>query len=292
MIQPKKNIPIAPFTHYRIGGVAREVYFPTVASELLEILEAFRRNHIDYYVLGEGSNTLVGDGYWDGAVIIMREMTRCEPSENRVTCGAGMPSSAVAELAHEQAKTGLEFLYLLPGTIGGAIAGNARYDYKNVSDVLIGLVAVHPEKGLRSFTTDEIDFSYKHTGITAEGWLICEVTLAWHPGDPVAIRERMNEIERARRQLHHFDFPSCGCIFKNDYAHNIQAGRLIDSLGLKGLAVGDAHVATFHANFIVNNGHATAHDVLTLIERIEAIVYENKGLRLEREVRLLGNFET
>ncbi len=292
MIQPKKNIPIAPFTHYRIGGVAREVYFPTTASELLEILEAFRRNHTDYYVLGEGSNTLVGDGYWDGAVIILREMTRCEPSENWVTCGAGMPSSALAELAHEQAKTGLEFLYLLPGTIGGAIAGNARYDYKNVSDVLTGLVAVHPEKGLRSFTADEIDFSYKHTGITAEGWLICEVILAWQPGNPVAIHERMDEIERARHQSHHFDFPSCGCIFKNDYANNIQAGRLIDSLGLKGLAVGDAQVATFHANFIVNNAHATAYDVLTLIERIEAIVWEKKCIRLEREVRLLGTFAT
>ena len=290
MIQPERNVPIAQYTNYKIGGTAREVYFPADAKDFLELLQTFQKDGTKYYILGGGSNVLVGDRYFDGAVIITTLMNKHETFDDNIVCGAGLPSSKVAEIAMENSRTGLEFLYLLPGSIGGSVAGNTRYDDINVSSVLISLIAVHPDKGMKTFRKEEIDFDYKYISILREGWYICEVSLKWEDGDPTAIQKRMDDIEKARKEAHHFEFPSSGCIFKNDHKKNIQAGRLIDSLGLKGLTVGGAQVAQFHANFIINNGNATAQNVLDLIEQLERIVFEKTGIKLEREVRLLGNF--
>lgn len=290
MITPKKNIPIAPYTNYHIGGAAREVYFPETTDELLDVLGYIKENNFDYYLLGGGSNVLVGDGFFDGVVIITTNLTRIEPHGNHILCGAGVQSSKIAETALEQGKTGLEFLYLLPGSIGGALAGNARYDYTNVSSVLIHLTAVHPVHGRKIFKSDDIEFAYKFSSITHNGWYITEAALRWSDGNKAEIRKRMDEIEQKRTDTRHFDYPSCGCIFKNDYKRNIRAGQLIDSLGLKGKQVGGAQIAPFHANFIINTGGATARDVLTLIELIERTLKEKAGVTLEREVQLTGTF--
>lgn len=291
MIEPKHDIPIKDHTHYEIGGIARDVYFPGTAKDMGDILRKLTETETPYYVLGGGSNVLVGDGYWDGAVIITTGMDRLEPGTDHIACGSGVPSSTIAETALDCGKTGLEFLYLLPGSIGGALAMNARYDMTSISDVLIDVTAVHPRLGLRSFTRNEIDFAYKHTGIISEGWYICSCTLSWREDDPGEIRARMDLIEQKRTDSRHFEYPSCGCIFKNDHTRNIQAGKLIDSLGLKGMRVGDAAVADYHANFIANLGNATAQDVITLIEKIEAIVRDRTGIEMEREVRLAGTFD-
>jgi UDP-N-acetylmuramate dehydrogenase len=288
--EPLRDVSLAPYTSYRIGGIAREAYFPESAEELRDILFRLRENRTKWFVLGGGSNVLVGDCVWEGAVILTTRMDAWSAQPDRIVCGAGIPSSRVAEIARDHAKTGLEFLYLLPGSIGGALAGNARYDSLNASDPLTSLVAVHPEHGIRTFLKKDISFSYKHDSIVALGYIICSLELAWSEGDPEAISRRMEEIRRVREASGHFSAPSCGCIFKNDHARNIQAGRLIDSLGLKGLSQGGAKIADFHANFVINTGNATASDVLTLIERIERIVRERTGITLEREVRLAGTF--
>ncbi|MFC1490064.1 UDP-N-acetylmuramate dehydrogenase [Candidatus Latescibacterota bacterium] len=290
MIQSEKNVLIAPYTHYKIGGIAREAYFPVDSVELLELFNMFSESGTDYYILGGGSNVLVGDGYFDGAAILTINMNKSKQFSNHIECGAGMKSSKIAEIALEESKTGLEFLYLLPGTIGGALAGNARYDNNNISEVLINLVAVHPEKGLKKFKAEDIVFKYKFNSLSNEGWLFCEASLKWEDGDNSAIKKRMADIDSNRSNSKHFELPSCGCIFKNDYKNNIRVGELIDSLGLKGLSIGGAQVANFHANFIVNTGNATSSDVLELIELLEKTVFEKTGNNLEREVRMLGSF--
>ena len=290
MIQPRNNISIAPYTYYKIGGVAREAFFPANAVEFHDVMVTLTQGSVPYYILGGGSNVLVGDGYWDGAVIITTGMVTFETFDDHITCGAGLDSSRVAEIALEHGKTGLEFLYQLPGTIGGALAMNARYDMINIADTVISFQAVHPEKGIRTFMKGDIDFSYKHNSITHEGWYICEITLAWQNGSAETIRKRMDDIELKRREGGHFEYPSCGCIFKNDYEHNIRVGQLLDEMGFKGYSSGDAQVSRNHANFIVNTGKATASDVLSIIEHIERKVKAEKGIELEREVRLLGTF--
>ncbi|MFC1694102.1 UDP-N-acetylmuramate dehydrogenase [Candidatus Latescibacterota bacterium] len=290
MIKPEENVSIAQYTSSKIGGVAREAYFPATTSEMLELLQTLTSSGTNCFLLGGGSNVLVGDGYWDGVVIITTRMDEIETNRDILSCGAGVLSSRAAEIALENSKTGLEFLYLLPGSLGGALAGNARYDNQNISDVLVSTLAVHPQKGMKRFKAENIDFAYKYLSIVHEGWIICELSLAWQDGDPDDIRNYMDRIEKFRNDSHHFDYPSSGCIFKNDHKNNIQAGYLIDSLGLKGLTVGGARVAEFHANFIINIGNTTARDVLELIEKIERIVHEKTGITLEREIRVAGSF--
>jgi UDP-N-acetylmuramate dehydrogenase len=290
MIKSEKNVSIAQYTHYKIGGVAREAYFPKDSVELIELIDCLKSSETPYYILGGGTNVLVGDGYFEGAAILSVRMNNAKPFDDRIECGAGLKSSEAAEIALEHSKTGLEFLYLLPGTVGGALAGNARYDNINISEVLIELTAVHPENGLGTFSASDIEFGYKFNSLSSEGWFFCEASLKWQNGDRESIRHRMDEIDANRSESKHFELPSCGCIFKNDYARNIQVGKLIDSLGLKGLTVGGAQVAPFHANFIVNTGNATANDVIELIEKLERMVFEKTGIKLEREVRLLGTF--
>lgn len=290
MIQPHNNISIAPYTNYKIGGVTREAYFPANAGEFYEVMVKLSQGGVPWYILGGGSNVLVGDGYWDGAVIITTSMSAIETFDDQITCGAGLDSSRVAEIALEYVKTGLEFLYKLPGTIGGALAMNARYDMINIADSLIDFQAVHPKNGIRTFMKGDIDFFYKHNSIIHEGWYICEITMTWQNGIRENIRQRMDDIELKRREGGHFDYPSCGCIFKNDYEHNIQVGRLLDEMGFKGYRSGDAQVSGNHANFIVNTGKATAGEVLSIIKHIEHRVKVEKGIDLEREVQLLGAF--
>lgn len=290
-VRHEHTISLAPFTSYGIGGTARDVFFPATAAELLAVLRSLADSDTPYFVLGGGTNVLVGDRFWDGAVIVTTALDETHEEGGGLACGSGLTATRVAEIARDRGMTGLEFLYLLPGTIGGAVAGNARFADTSMSDILIGLLAVHPVEGARRFGRDEIDFRYKHTGIVREGWLIAETTLRWEAGDPAAVAERMAAIARFRHEKHHFEYPSCGCIFKNDHARNIQVGRLIDSLELKGMRVGGAEVAPFHGNFIINTGGATARDVRGLMERIEAIVLERTGIVLEREVHLYGTFE-
>ena len=290
MIQPLNNIPIASYTYYNIGGPARELYFPHDAAELSEALERINNQNIPWYLLGGGSNVLVGDGFWDGAVIITTEMNGYEVFGDRITCGAGLESSKVSEIAFENDKTGLEFLYQLPGSIGGALAMNARYDMRSLSDAFESLVAVHPTDGMKTFGKNDVEFKYKQNSLISGGWILCDITLLWSDGISSEIRLHMDAIEEKRAIDHHFDSPSCGCIFKNDHERNIQAGKLLDELGFKGFGIGGAQVSEHHANFIINKGNATASDVLSIIEHIEGVVKEKKGIDLKREVRLVGAF--
>ncbi len=174
--------------------IAREGDFPENTSELLDVLQTLVAASTPYYILGGGTNVIVGDGYWDGAVIITTNMSILVVCDNYLTCGTGLPSSRVAEIAFDHSKTGLEFLYLLPGSIGGALSGNARYANKNVSDVFISTLAVHPDKGMKRFRKNEIKFAYKYTNIVEESWIVSELSLAWKDGSTDSIRKKVNPI--------------------------------------------------------------------------------------------------
>jgi UDP-N-acetylmuramate dehydrogenase len=287
----EKDMLLAPLTYYKTGGNARDVYFPVSAEEMLDVLRDISNSGTEFFILGGGSNVLIGDGYFNGAVIVTTGINYFSVSEDFITCGAGLESSKVAEIAFENSKTGLEFLYNLPGSIGGAIAGNARFKNINVSDVILSLTAVHPQEGVMSFKSEEIKFAYKFNSLTRAGWYITEASLKWSVGDPKKIKAEMDEIELFRKNAHHFDYPSCGCVFKNDYKHNVQIGKLVESLGLKGYSIGGAKIADFHGNFIINTGNATANDILSIIEFVEKTALEKTGFELEREVRILGNFK-
>jgi UDP-N-acetylmuramate dehydrogenase len=185
---------------------------------------------------------------------------------------------------------GAEFLAWLPGSVGGACFMNARAYGSEVSQVLRVARVVEADGGLRELALAPEAFSYKRSPFQGSGALIAEARLALRPDDRARIQERMDRIGKERREKHELDFPSCGCVFKNDRAIGIASGALIERCGLKGYRVGDAQVSPYHANFVFNLGAATASEVRAVIAHVERSVEDETGHRLELEVRLLGEW--
>lgn len=284
------DMPLAPHTHYGVGGPADLALFPEDGGEVARALELLREGECPVTVLGGGTNVLVSDAGVRGAVVLTTSLSSLEADGAEVTAGAGVQSDAVAAAARDAGLTGAEFLTCLPGTIGGACYMNARAHDGEVSGVLTRVVTVTPEAelGRRHLTPEE--FAYKRSPMQGTGELIVEVTLALAPGDDGRIRRRMDQIEASRRQRHELDFPSCGCVFKNDRSVGVPSGVLIDRCGLKGYRRGDVQVSPYHGNFVFNTGEASAAQLREVMEHLRAAVQETTGHTLEFEVQFLGDW--
>ena len=245
---------------------------------------------LPWVVLGGGSNVLVSDHGVRGAVLCTSGLDRLAAEGQRVTAGAGVDSHQVARQAQRTGLTGAEFLTWLPGSIGGACLMNARAYGGEVSQVLRRAVTVDRRGAVAALELTAEQFAYKRSPFAADGLLVVEVTLELAPGDPGQIQQQMDRIERLRRANHEMAFPSCGCVFKNDYDIGISSGRVIDQCGLKGFTVGRARVSPYHANFVINTGGATAADVRAVIDHVQREVTAATGHTLELEVQLLGEW--
>ena len=284
------DLPLAPLTTYRLGGSADLALMPNGAEDLALALGVLRRRGAAHVVLGGGSNVLVSDGGVREVVVITTGLAGLAVKGRAVVAGAGVASHQVALAAREAGLTGAEFLAWLPGSIGGACLMNARAHGGEISGVLREARVVAGDGRLVTRSLAPLDFSYKDSPFRREGLVVAEATFELEDGDAVEIQRRMDHIERARRGNHEMDHPSCGCVFKNDYSVGISSGQLIDRCGLKGLTVGGASVSPHHANFVLNNGSATAEDVRQVIEQVQRTVLEQTGHRLALEVQLLGEW--
>jgi UDP-N-acetylmuramate dehydrogenase len=209
---------------------------------------------------------------------------------SRVTVQAGSPVSELSEFALARGLTGLEFAYALPGTVGGAVWMNARcYDHE-ISEVLAEAVHLDDAGALCRRPLRPEEWAYKLSPFQKLRGAILEAVFELAPGDREESRRAMDEHKADRVKKGHFLFPCAGSIFKNNRAFGAPTGRIVDSLGLKGVRIGGAQVAAFHGNIIVNTGQATAADVRALIERVEDEVARKLGFSLEREVILVGEW--
>lgn len=239
--------------------------------------------------MGGGSNLLVGDGGIE-TVISMEMFTGMavmrRGADILLKAGAGCPFTGLARHAGRQALAGLEFAFGIPGTVGGAVVMNAGAGGGDVKQRLVEveLVLGHMEQRL---SAGALGLGYR-TSRLPEGAVVVSATFRLDAGNREAMLEKMKAGLAARKASQPLEFPSAGSVFKNPSGDF--AGRLIESCGLKGAREGDAEVSVRHANFIVNRGKATASQVLRLIERVEAAVLGDAGVRLEREVRLAGDF--
>ena len=282
----RRDEPLAKRTTLRVGGPADVYLEPASEEDLAAALKFCAGQKLAFFVLGRGSNLLVRDGGFRGVVICLahERFSRIEVTGERLQCGAGARLKQVAVEAKHHGLSGLEFLDGIPGSVGGALRMNAGamggWTFNAVESVRFMDCAGQ----IYQRVTHEVPVEYRtcplfkdHTALSAV--FVCT------PAPHEAIERRMNEFSQ-KRWTTQPAAPSAGCVFKNP--PEIRAGRLIDELGLKGARAGGAVVSTAHGNFIVNNGTATAQDVLDLIAIIKARAKDERGIELQTEVEIVG----
>ncbi len=282
----RRDEALAKHTTLRVGGPADVYLEPASEHDLAAVLAYCRRRGQEFFVLGRGSNLLVKDAGFRGVVLCLAHasFSRIEVTGERLVCGAGARLKAVAVEARRNGLSGLEFLEGIPGTVGGALRMNAGAMGGTMFGAVESVRLMAFDGVVRECPARELAVGYRRCETLREHVALSAV-LRGRPGSREAIEQRMSEYSRKRWQSQPAA-PSAGCMFKNPAS--IPAGKLIDELGLKGTRVGGALVSAEHANFIVNDGTATARDVLELIEVIRQRARAERGIELETEVEIAG----
>ncbi len=279
--------PLSRHTSLRIGGPADALVTPADLEDLRALLRFTDREGIATLVLGGGSNTLVLDGGFRGVAIVLGgAFARLEADGTVVRAGAAVRVSRLLAFCCRQGLAGVECLTGIPGTLGGALRGNAGTTAGCVSDRLRDVAAVLRDGAIARLAKGDLGFAYRHAALPA-GAVIIEAAFGLERGDPAAIRRAVSKLLVARNQTQPVEFRSAGCMFKNPAGDS--AGRLVDAAGMKGARAGDAEISPKHANFIVNHGRARAADVLALVEAVRARVRDHAGVTLELEVQVVGD---
>lgn len=276
-------------TTYRIGGPAALLIDCDSVPDLAAATSILAEEGVPWRVLGKGSNVLVSDDGYNGAVLTLgRDFKRHALEDERLRTGAGVILAAVVRDAFSAGRTGLEFAVGVPGTVGGALAMNAGSRDEWIGTIVESVTLFVPGQGLVGVRGPEVAWGYRRSDLTARG-IIVEAALRVLEGDEVHIRRTMEASLRRRKRSQPLGLPSAGSVFVNPESDS--AGRLIEAAGLKGVRIGGAQVSDVHANFIVNAGGATAADVVALVKLIRDTVKETNGIELRPEVRFLGSFD-
>lgn len=282
------NEPMSRHTTFRVGGPADVLVTPE-AEKLAAVTGACREAGEPYYIVGNGSNLLVGDGGIRGVVILTRDgMDEISADGVRITAGAGALLSRTASLAASHALTGMEFAAGIPGTIGGAVVMNAGAYGGEMRDI-IETVTVLDETGVQHvLSVEELELGYRTSCILKKHYIVTQAVLKLAAGEEQAIRARMKELATQRAEKQPIEYPSAGSTFKRSEGYF--AGKLIMDAGLRGYRVGGAQVSQKHCGFVINTGDATAQDIRMLIADVSAAVDRQFQVKLEPEIKMLGEF--
>ncbi len=283
----KTGEPLSRHTSFRIGGPAAVFVDPKHLDGIVAVLDWVRDEHLPYFIIGQGTNILVSDQGVDAVVIsTSRGLKDAEVTPPTIRAGSGVLLTKLCRLAEKAGLAGLEFAISIPGTLGGALVMNAGAHGGAMVEVVESVLVWDAISGVRRISGDEAQFQYRQSRFMHNPWIALEATLRLEPGDPAEIRAKMQHNMEYRKRSQPVGEPNAGSIFKNPLPH--YAGQLIQNIGAKGWREGDAMVSELHANFIVNAGQATAHDVLGLMRRIRRRVYQETGVVLRPEVRWIG----
>ena len=248
-----------------------------------------RKEGIPWDVLGNGSNLLVSDQGYRGVVIqIYKNMNQITVEGTRIYAQAGALLSAVSKKAMEAGLTGMEFASGIPGTLGGAAVMNAGAYGGEMKDILVSVTVLTDEGEQKVLKAEELSLGYRTSIIKERGYIVLDVVLQLQAGDQDAIRNRMEELKVQRVTKQPLEYPSAGSTFKRPEGYF--AGKLVQDAGLRGYRVGGAQVSEKHCGFVINTGDATASDVVRLIRNVQDIVWNKFEVRMEPEVKFLGDF--
>ena len=279
--------PMDRHTSFRIGGPVRLLALPRTAAEAGAAVQAAAELEIPPFFLGNGTNLLVADGGWTGFLIRPSgDLAQVRAEGGRLAAGGGAALSQLAAAALAEGLAGLEFAQGIPGTVGGGVTMNAGAYGGELAQVAASVTVLEPGGAPRTLPADQCGFGDRKSAFSDGTRLVLEAVCAPRPGDPAAIRARMEELAAKRREKQPLDLPSAGSTFKRPEGHF--AAALIEQCGLKGVGIGGAQVSEKHAGFLVNRGGATAEDVRRLMALVQSSVLRETGVALEPEVKFLG----
>jgi UDP-N-acetylmuramate dehydrogenase len=276
----RENEPLSKHTSYKTGGLARVYIEPYTTEELLEAFKIIDKDN--FFILGRGSNVLFSDDFYDGTILSLRKLNLYSfISGKKLFAGAGCKLDSIVEFSISNDLGGIEELSGIPGSVGGAVFMNAGAFDVEMKDVVEYIIVVDYYGNLQRLDNKDIKFSYRCSGLGNK--IVAEVVLHLNKGADEAKRDAILG-KRADRQP--LDYPSCGSVFKRPKGGF--AGSLIEQCGLKGFRIGGAEISRKHANFIVNTGNATSTDIYSIICHVKEVVYQNTGILLEEEVKLVN----
>ena len=281
--------PMASHTTFRIGGPADYFVMPETVEELAAVLKLCKEEQMPYFILGNGSNLLVGDKGFRGVVIqLYKNFDGIQIDGTKVTAKAGAMLIRVAKESGKAGLTGLEFASGIPGTIGGAMVMNAGAYGGEMKDVVTAVTVLTKEGDIKNLTGDEMNFRYRGSVVEDEGYIVLEAVMELKEGNLEEIQARIDELSIQRKTKQPIEYPSAGSTFKRPEGYF--AGKLIQDAELRGYRVGGAQVSEKHCGFVINAGGATAADVMQLMQDVSEKVNAQFGVTLEPEVKRVGEF--
>ena len=280
----KENEPMSCHTSFKTGGSADVFILPTGVDMLSKALKLCAEFKLNPLVVGNGSNLLIPDSGLRRPVILMTEgFSSIEVKDTVIHCSAGVPLVRLCRFALDNALTGLEFAYGIPGSAGGAVCMNAGAYGGEMKDVLLSCSHLDKNGVSGSLYGSDLDLSYRKSAYSTNGCAVTSLTVGLRSSSRSEIKEKMDELMARRKDKQPLEYPSAGSVFKRPEGYF--AGALIEQSGLKGKTIGGAQVSVKHAGFIVNIGGATTKDVTDLIEFCRETVYKNTGVMLEPEIK-------
>lgn len=284
------NEPMKDHTSFKVGGNADIFIDISSIPDLVFCLKTFKEKNIPYYIIGNGCNTLVSDKGLRGVVIcIYSGMNNVTVLGDTLEVLAGTPITVVSNIAKNEGLTGFEFASGIPGTFGGGLAMNAGAYGGELKDVVISAKVLDDNLNVVELSNEELLFEYRKSIISTKKYIALSGKIKLQKGDPIEIENKIKEISQKRREKQPLEFPSAGSTFKRPEGYF--AGKLIQDCGLKGHTIGGACVSEKHSGFIINKENATASDIYNLIKHCQKEVYEKFNVKIETEVKFLGDFE-
>ncbi|WP_101773931.1 UDP-N-acetylmuramate dehydrogenase [Peptostreptococcus faecalis] len=279
--------PMNDHISFKVGGPADILVRPKTEDDIRAVLKLVNEKNIPFLVMGNGTNILIKDGGFRGLVIeLSSNFSNYNIDGDEITVETGALLSTIGREAMNASLTGFEFASGIPGTLGGALAMNAGAYGGEMKNIVKSVRLMDCDGNIVEYTNEEMRFEYRHSRLTEENLIALSAVIKLENGDYEEIKEKMNDLSHQRRTKQPLEYPSAGSTFKRPEGYF--AGKLIQDSNLKGFSVGGAMVSEKHSGFIINYNNATARDLINLIEHVKSSVYENHGVKLEEEVKILG----
>jgi UDP-N-acetylmuramate dehydrogenase len=289
IINYKFNELMSQHTSFKVGGPVDIFIEPADIEELKKAFSFVRQHNITYYVIGNGTNLLVGDKGIRGAVIKVGEsFGAIDVNGEEVIAECGVLLSTLSKVVARETLTGLEFASGIPGFLGGAVAMNAGAYGGEMKDVIEWVEFLDENLELQRYTNSQMEFSYRKSIVEPRGLIITRCKMKLKKGNQEEINSIMSDLTQKRKTKQPLHLPSAGSTFKRP--PGFFAGKLIEDAGLRGFGIGGAQVSELHCGFVVNTGNATAKDVYDLIKHVQQMVFNQFGIKMETEIKLLGEF--